>query len=161
SASYHLHPALLDLATGSALYLIDDYRQSDSLYFPMSYKRAVIYRRLPSKFSSHIRSHSENRAARDVATFDLTLLDESGKVLGEIEGCSMRLVRDPESALRIATTHTQGQTAQSDLGEDGTLRGIAPVDGAKAFTRILASDAPPGIFVLPDGLWSETRHQEM
>jgi acyl transferase domain-containing protein/thioesterase domain-containing protein/acyl carrier protein len=156
TSSYHLHPALLDLATGSALYLIDDYRQSDSLYFPMSYKRAVIYRRLPSKFSSHIRSRRRNEARHDVATFDLTLLDERGKVLGEIEGFSMRLVRDPESALTMP-----GQVRQNDLVESSTQRGIAPAEGAKAFTRILSSEPRPGIFVLPDGPWTETRHQEM
>jgi acyl transferase domain-containing protein/thioesterase domain-containing protein/acyl carrier protein len=161
TSSYHLHPALLDLATGSALYLIDDYRQSESLYFPMSYKRAVIYRRLPSKLSSHIRSRQRNQAGHDVATFDLTLLDERGGVLGEIEGFSMRLVRDPESALTTAGSPTPNQTGRSDLAENGGLRGIAPTDGAKAFTRILSADPRPGIFVLPEGPWEEARHEQM
>ena len=74
---FNLHPALLDLATGSALYLIEDYGQSSAFYFPMFYKRAVIHRRIPSKFFSHIRSRQKNAAGRDVATFDLTLFDRA------------------------------------------------------------------------------------
>ena len=60
SAEYQLHPGLLDLATGAALYLIENYGQTDSLYFPMFYKHFVAYEPLPTRFFSHIRSHQGN-----------------------------------------------------------------------------------------------------
>jgi len=151
TSAYHLHPALFDLATGSALYLVDNYGQSNSVYFPMSYKRARVYRPLPTKFSSHIHSHQRNEAGRDVATFDLSFLDERGRVLVEIEGFSMRLVRDLQTALGTERSHLPAAAARPDSAEDRPPTGIAPADGAKAFTRILASDGPPGILVLPDG----------
>jgi acyl transferase domain-containing protein len=148
---YNLHPALLDLATGSALYLIKDYGQSRSFYFPIFYKRAIIYRRIPNRFFSHIRSHQQNEAGRDVATFDLTLLDEDGRVLAEIEEFSMRLVRDPRDGLGIEGAHRPPASAWNEPAQDHQSRGIAPALGAKAFTRILSSDGPPGVFVFPDG----------
>jgi acyl transferase domain-containing protein/thioesterase domain-containing protein len=158
SSSYRLHPALLDLATASALYLIDNYGPSSSLYFPLAYKRAILYRPLPSKFFSHIRSQARNEAGREVATFDVTLLNEKGRVLGEIEGFSMRLVRDPKNALPLAPAHVSVPAARDDAAEERPPRGIAPADGAKAFTRILSSHAPPGIFVLPDGPIAMSAH---
>ena len=76
-----LHPALLDLATGAALYLVEHYDQSRSVYFPISYRRATFFRPLPASFHSFIRNRERNVAGRDVASFDLTLLDEKGRVL--------------------------------------------------------------------------------
>lgn len=149
--TYHLHPALFDLATGSALYLVDNYGHSNSVYFPMSYNRARVYRPLPTKFSSHIHSRQNNEVGRDVVTFDLTLMDDRGRVLVEIQGFSMRLVRDPQTALGTEGSHLLTLAARPDTAEDSLPTGIAPADGAKAFTRILASDGLPGIFVLPDG----------
>ena len=106
---------------------------------------------LPSRFFSHIRSHQKNEAGRDVATFDLTLLDERGRVLGEIEGFSMRLVRDPRDGLGIVRCGCFGFGRVDRASENRLSRGIAPALGAQAFTRILLSDGPSGIFVLPDG----------
>jgi thioesterase domain-containing protein/acyl carrier protein len=149
---YHLHPALLDLATGAALYLIENYGQSASVYLPMSYAHARAFRSLPAAFFSHIRSRQRNEAGHDVATFDLTLLDEQGKVLVEIEGFSMRLIRDPENGLRLSRDRLPTQTASIDGFADRPRRGIAPADGVKALTRILSSGASQQVFVLPDGL---------
>ena len=118
----------------------------------MFYKRAVIYRRLPPKFLSHIRRNQRNEAGHDVATFEFTLLDEQGRVLGEIEGFSMRMVRDPRDGLGIVGAHVSAPDARNrSRPETVERRGIAPAAGAKAFTRIVSSDGPPGVFVLPDG----------
>jgi acyl transferase domain-containing protein len=154
---YHLHPALLDLATGAALYLIEQYGQSESVYLPMSYSRARVFRSLPAAFFCHIRSRQRNEAGHDVATFDLTLLDEQGKVFAEIEGFSMRLIRDPENGLRVSRDPLPTRAASVDGFDDWTLRGITPADGVKALTRILASGVSPQVFVLPDGLGAQAR----
>ena len=52
---WSIHPALLDLATGSALYLLEGYEDSAALYLPLSYKGITFYRPLPTWFYSHIR----------------------------------------------------------------------------------------------------------
>jgi thioesterase domain-containing protein/acyl carrier protein len=151
TSDYLLHPALLDLATGCSLYLIDDYGSSSSLYFPMFYKRAVIYRRIPSRIFSHVRSSQRNEAGREVAAFDLSLLDEEGRMVGEIEGFSMRLVRDPGAVGDMAAATVPVSLTAQDRLDDDPVRAITPAEGARAFTRIVSSEGPAGIFVLPDG----------
>ena len=84
--TWPVHPALLDLATGSALYLIQGYEESDAIYLPLSYKRITLYRPLPARFYSHIRCRQENTAQREIATFSFTLLDVDGRVLLSGEG---------------------------------------------------------------------------
>jgi Polyketide synthase dehydratase len=151
TSEYHLHPALLDLVTGSAFYLVADYGPSSSVYFPMYYKSAVVYRRIPSRFFSHIRSRQKNEAGLDVATFELTLLDEQGSVLAQIDGFSMRQVRDPRDGLGIKGAHLSADAARDGFALELPQRGIVPAQGAKAFMRIIASQRSPEVFVLPDG----------
>jgi hypothetical protein len=69
------HPALLDMATGAALYLTEDYSHSNDLFLPVSYKRMCAYRPLPARFYSHIRPRRENAPGGEIATFDITLFD--------------------------------------------------------------------------------------
>ena len=151
TSDYQLHPALLDLATGAALYLIENYGESASVHLPMSYKHLRVFRAIPPKLFSHIRSLERNEAGSEVATFDLTLLDERGAVLVEIEGFSMRLVRDLENGLGAARTRRSAPAARKGLGEELSLEGIAPAAGVEAFLRILSADVPPTVIVLPAG----------
>jgi acyl transferase domain-containing protein/thioesterase domain-containing protein/acyl carrier protein len=149
---FQLHPALLDLATGSSLYLIRNYEQSSFAYLPFSYKRASFYQPLPLKFYSHIRSRRSNLSESDVATFDITLLDVAGRVLGEIEEFSLRQIQNPEGAFQDKLD-LPASPAELEIGpaafED---REIAIADGEEAFTRILSSDQQREIIVYPNDL---------
>ena len=145
--SFQFHPALLDLATGCALYLIDGYESLDSLYLPLSYKKLCSYRALPAKFFSHIRPRPENKARGEVASFDITLLDEKGEVLVEIEGFAMRRIERPSA---VATETVAVQTARVDFSDsvsDGAQARIAPAEGVRALTRILQAETPAGLIV--------------
>ena len=145
--AWFLHPALLDMATGSALYLIQGYEESEALYLPLSYKRMTFYRPMPAQVYSHIRCRQENTAQRDVATFDFTLLDADGRVLAEIEEFSLRriaaAVDSAAPTLRPQAVRAQSQSA--DLIED---HAISSEDGVQAFDQILSSNMPPGIIVV-------------
>jgi acyl transferase domain-containing protein/thioesterase domain-containing protein/acyl carrier protein len=145
--TWPVHPALLDLATGSALYLIPGYEESEALYLPVSYKRITIYRALPARFYSHIRGRQENAAQRDTATFSLTLLDSDGRVLAEIDEFSLRRIAttsdSPAPALRLRAPATYSASAEPIENQ-----GMSSADGIKAFDRILSSDMPPGIIVV-------------
>ncbi|HXD90745.1 MAG TPA: SDR family NAD(P)-dependent oxidoreductase, partial [Candidatus Binataceae bacterium] len=99
-AVYRFHPALADMATGSALFLIGGYDSVDSLYVPIGYERITLYGALPAKCYSHIRSRSRVTIEDPIATFDLTIADEAGNVVAEIENFSLRQVRDPASLER-------------------------------------------------------------
>lgn len=150
-STWPLHPALLDLATGSALYLINGYETSDALYLPMSYKRIVFYRSLPARFFSHIRCRQEQTAQSEVATFSLTLLDVDGRVLAELEEFALRRIAnasDNDSLVvqpRAPVTH--GDTAE--LLENA---GMSSAEGIKVFNQVLSADPLPGVIVMRGGL---------
>ncbi len=149
--TWPLHPALLDLATGSALYLIQGYGESDALYLPLSYKRITFYRPLPARFYSHIRCRQENTSQREIATFSFTLLDSDGHVLAEIDEFSLRRMAttsdSPNPALRLRASAIDSESAE--LLEN---QGMSSVDGIRAFDKILSSDMLPGVIVLRGGL---------
>ncbi|MGA2671641.1 MAG: SDR family NAD(P)-dependent oxidoreductase [Terracidiphilus sp.] len=143
SSRFLLHPALLDLATGCSLYLVDGYESSDDLYLPFSYKRMCVHHPIPPKCFSHIRSRKENLLHGDVETFDITLFDEQDQVLVEIEGFTMRRIDDPAKA---AEENMQAPAAAfaggGQLVESADSEGIRPQDGARALTRILMTKTP-------------------
>lgn len=148
-ASFQFHPAMLDLATGSALYLIDGYGSNDALYLPLSYKKLSSYRPLPAKFFSHIRPRQENKAGGDVATFDLTLFDERDEVLAEIEGFAMRRIENPSAVGEEAVppTTVADQVLYSDPAEAWDTAGIATREGVQALMRILKANTPNSLIV--------------
>jgi glycosyltransferase involved in cell wall biosynthesis len=89
------HPALLDTAaTGSAMFTIREYDQTQNLYIPASYKKITLFAPLPRRFYCHIRSKPENTIHKEVASFDITVLDESGLRLVEIEEFVIRRIVD-------------------------------------------------------------------
>lgn len=88
-ASYALHPALLDLATGFALELAEGYDASDGLWAPMGYESFCAHRNLPAKILSHITLRSES-AGEKTASFDILLATEEGEIVAEIKGFTMR-----------------------------------------------------------------------
>jgi len=87
-----IHPALLDLATGCALYLVRDYANSDAVYLPLTYRRIHVFGSLPRKIFSHIRVLQPASAKGEVATFEITITDERGNVLVVIEEFAMRRI---------------------------------------------------------------------
>jgi acyl transferase domain-containing protein len=144
---FRMHPALLDLATGCALYLIDGYQHLDDVYLPLSYKKMCVYGAIPGVLYSHIRARQENKSRGEVAVFDITLFDERGQVLAEVEGFTMRRVGDPSKP--------PIEIGQANQFESSDQPGIAPLDGARVLTRILRTETPSVLVVAaqrPEGL---------
>ncbi|HEX4022864.1 MAG TPA: SDR family NAD(P)-dependent oxidoreductase [Acidobacteriaceae bacterium] len=150
--AYQLHPAVFDLATGAALYLIPDYGKAPAVYMPLSYKKATIYRPLCQKMHSHIRSSKNNAAGNDVVTFDLTLMDGDGRVLAEIEGFSLRLIREPMTALNTVQPKLRDHASRVEAQPVQMGTGIGSAEGIEAFLRILSSGITPGVIVSPQPL---------
>jgi len=141
---------LVDMATGAALYLTADYDQSRDLFLPLSYRRLRIYDRLPARLFSHIRIRGEQQGRNEVETFDVTMLDEQGRVLGEIEGFAMRRIADPEKTLAEGGIRGGAGSEPDHLIDIPPRMGISPLEGARALTRILLSATPHSIAVLPE-----------
>lgn len=124
--SFRIHPALLDLATGSALYLIRDYETSEDMYLPLGYSSVKIWGQLPDRIYSHIRVTGENSGRREVSTFDIAVVDPSGTPLLEIQGFSMHRARDKrletlDDAARIASPQPDGGISHLQ-GEEALLK---------------------------------------
>jgi acyl transferase domain-containing protein/thioesterase domain-containing protein len=151
--SYIVHPALFDLATGAALYLVENYDSSDKLYLPMSYGRVSIYKRLPARIYSYIRSRQANTLADEVVTFDITIMDEDGTPLVDIEEFSIRRIDDPS---RVSQGSKRSAGAQSSprvhWSEPFEKQTISPAQGAEAFERILSAPSVAEIAVSPQDL---------
>ncbi|WP_371934131.1 SDR family NAD(P)-dependent oxidoreductase [Chroococcidiopsis sp. CCNUC1] len=86
--TYRLHPALLDSAISFFSSVYGD------RFLPFAYKRLRCYASLPAKIYSHIKAAKSNREATGILRFQITLFDEYGKVLVEIEDYTLRRIED-------------------------------------------------------------------
>lgn len=144
---YKLHPSLLDMATGVTMIslLCPDVAGEGQLYLPWSYDRIRIHAPLSSRIYSHSRYREEDKADQQTLTLDVCLFDESGNVLVEIEGFTVRkvpehLLQAPQSqADKAAPAASQSSTAVSAKVLGG--EGIPPADGIEAFERIMGHGA--------------------
>lgn len=139
-----LHPAVLDMATGSAQALVAGFT-ADDFYVPFSYGRVVVRGPVPVEAVSHVRlrpSSAGDGAAVDVAVFDVAVCAPDGTEVITIEGFTMR-------RLGAGALLTQPRPAGAQLAEpagaespiEAALReGILPAEGVDALDRILAVD---------------------
>ncbi|MGP6089428.1 type I polyketide synthase [Antarctobacter jejuensis] len=146
-----LHPALMDIATGWAMELIEGY-QPTHLWVPVRYGRVRVHGPLPTKVVSWVRNAADNRADRETASFDITLCDEAGRVAVEISGFTIRKLESADvlkSAPRLTvaelevddTDTTQPLSAAEERLAHNLSQGILPGEGVDAFHRALALGA--------------------
>lgn len=139
-ATYALHPALLDMATGAAQKLIPGFAGKDDFYVPFSYGRVLVTRPVPATFSSHVRLRG---AEGKSAIFDVTLLDEEGNELVAIERFIMRRV---EAFAVVPASSKPTRPDGPETAEEGFLReGMTSAEGLEALDRILACNVSPQV----------------
>lgn len=166
-----LHPALLDIATGWAMELIEGYR-GDALWVPVSYERVRVHAPLPSRIVSWIENAGENTDESDFVFFDVTLTDETGRVLVEVERLSLRkLAGEIDFTLRNRPS-PQEVELEPALGAERELspaeaqlarnveRGILPEEGRDALFRVLGAEHGSRIVVSSLDLPGLTRQAE-
>ncbi|MEM7718543.1 MAG: SDR family NAD(P)-dependent oxidoreductase, partial [Pseudomonadota bacterium] len=140
---YHLHPALLDIATGWAVELIDGYTP-DQFWVPVSYETARFFGQLPHQVKSWVRYDAQGSGS-DIARFDVMLMAPDGVVCAQIKGFTLhRLSRDIRFAAASnlpanSAMHRQLSPAEQRLVHN-VSQGIQPEDGATAFLATLATD---------------------
>lgn len=83
------HPALMDIATGWAMGLIEGW-SPDHLWVPMGYRAIRLYAPLPARVISHVRNAGRNSDAQGMAQFDITLAAPDGTICAEIRGFALR-----------------------------------------------------------------------
>ncbi len=150
---WRLHPAMMDLATGYAMELIEGY-QADSLWVPVSYESVRVFGVLPSRVKSWVRSAGDNKVSDDFAYFDIDIIDpEDGRVLVAIHRFAIRRL---EGELSLVTPPRDDEIEPDPDARDSEERnlspaeqrlrnnlerGILPEEGGDALGRVLASDA--------------------
>jgi acyl transferase domain-containing protein/surfactin synthase thioesterase subunit/acyl carrier protein len=155
--TWSLHPALLDVATGCALPLVDGYDADRVLYVPLAYESVRVRGPLPQRIVSHLRCRAGASVASEVATFDATLADEAGCVLVEVEGLSLRRIAEParfgagREPARRAAPGSAAEAIPASPAERLFLEafeaGLSAAEGMQALERILAAGAEPRLVV--------------
>ncbi|VAW36163.1 Polyketide synthase modules and related proteins [hydrothermal vent metagenome] len=149
--SFTLHPALMDLATSAGLPLVEGYETSKDFYVPLSYKKVQVHGRLPRRIYSHVRHNKDGRNHQEVPAFDVTIMDENGRSLVEINEFMLKRV-SYETMIGGGKKNGAGKTAVAHDSEPTLLQlaltdGIAPSEGMEALRRILSNPVPPQMIV--------------
>ena len=146
--TYRLHPALLDMATGSAMFLIAGNETAKHLYVPVSYGSVKIYGPLPAACFSYARAKSGASIDSPLATFDVSILDREGNVIVEIGDFAVRQIRD--LSLLESTADELGR-ADGDERQPApqVSDGISSDEGARAFEHLIANSSASSVVVFP------------
>jgi acyl transferase domain-containing protein/thioesterase domain-containing protein/acyl carrier protein len=146
--TYHLHPALLDMATGSAMFLIDGNEDAKFLYVPVSYGSVILFGNLPATCYAYARAKSGASIDSPLATFDISILDREGWVVAEIGDFAVRQIRDLsllESTSGELAKVEEDERQQSPQQDEA----ISSTEGARAFERVLANPFASNIVIFP------------
>lgn len=138
--SYRMHPALLDMATGGAQRLIPGFDAEADFYVPFAYESLTLYDDLPAEIYSHVQLRSS--FTRGSAVFDVSLYAPDGVLVLAVRGFTMqRIDRQFAEGMDVASPNSQVMSHGPRPAELTQLiqTGIAPAEGATAFTRILES----------------------
>ncbi|MEE9429086.1 MAG: SDR family NAD(P)-dependent oxidoreductase [Paracoccaceae bacterium] len=151
AAGYYIHPGLMDMATGWAMQLIEDYQPSH-LWVPASYRSVRVYHPLPARVVSWVRNDSNNQVTGEIASFDITIAAPDGTICIEIAGFSIHRMEtiagfgatsdlDPVQSVTPDASQRPLSPTEERLLHNLT-QGIRAQEGAGLFLRALASNRP-------------------
>ena len=101
----------------------------------------VVYSTLPPRVYSHARMR--HGAGSDLIVFDVTLADEKGEVVAEIEEFTVKRLRSVADLAQLEIVPA------APVASSGTLSGISTREGLEAFRRVLKSRHSDMVFVSP------------
>ena len=153
--TYRLHPALLDMATGSAMFLIQGNETTGYLYVPISYGTVSIFKPLSSTCYAYVRNKNGLSIESSIATFDVSILDLEGNAIVEIRDFSVRQIRDVsllESEHTVVTPGTERTVEFEAIEEDETAKladAISSEEGVRAFNHVLRNPRGSNVIIFP------------
>lgn len=136
------HPALLDMAAGCGLALVDGVLQDSGLWVPLSWGRIVFYHPLAQEIRSHVRLRRREAGHHPTAVFDVTIFDTQGNVLLEMESFTMRRIA-PEDLRAGARPGSGAAKGKSPLLESLVAAGISASEGVAVLERALGQQGLP------------------
>ncbi len=159
---YKLHPAILDIATGYGLPLIDGYARGEVLYVPLSYSSVKIYAPLTQEIYSYVTLNKDNQANDEVVGFDVVITNEQGTVLVEVKNFMVKKIANARSFAQADLDSTQ-QSNQFSAGEqfflDTIEHGILAEEGIAALERVIQAGRNKPVFVSSIDLQNLMAHE--
>jgi non-ribosomal peptide synthase protein (TIGR01720 family) len=152
---FGLHPALLDVATSFASALL-----AEDSYLPLSYQRITCYAPLGDTVYSYARYDEAASGSKETMTFDITLLDQHGNELVDIEGFTLKRVHVAPMLESVGATDGAALQPQAALAAAQTaakrplVEGMLPREGVEALLRILSRNRLPQIVVCTKDLFA-------
>ena len=144
-AGYHLHPGLLDIATGWAMKLIPGYA-SETLWVPLSYSSVRVFGPLPREIYSWVKLEDDGKNASGTARFSITLMAPDGQVVMEVEGFTIRRLEGKISFAAPPPTTAKTLSRPLSPAEERLFhnigQGIQSTEGAEAFLSALSMSEP-------------------
>jgi non-ribosomal peptide synthase protein (TIGR01720 family) len=169
---FTLHPAMLDMAVGFARRYA-----GAGAYLPFSYERVTVRGRITAQVYSYLRFREELDPTKETITFDISLFDDRGREVVEIENFTVKRVSgERPSGLPVAAgTDSRPAEAYATLEADlatgsadgaGALSehvrsGIRTEEGLDAFRRIMARPELSQIAVSVDDLNELLKQKEI
>ncbi len=132
---YHLHPALLDIATSFGESYVP---KGEGHYLPLSYRRLLAYGPLPKRAWSYVRFGAA--PAGETLAFDVSILDEKGTERVRIEEFVLKRI-DVAQTIR-ARSQPREMPAAPDPAE-----GLETAEALELLRRILAGPRLPQVAV--------------
>jgi len=158
---FTLHPAMLDMATGYPMDLIQGYDADEGLWVPLSYKSVHMYADLPKKCWSWAQTKGQLSAEGGVALFDITIMTEDGSIVLEIEGFAIKKLGGegfsmPAPPLPVELElDPEISDGTQPLGEAGqrlrnmVAMGIKPDEGPAVLATLLRSNPGSEVVATP------------
>ncbi|KAA9008676.1 SDR family NAD(P)-dependent oxidoreductase [Paenibacillus spiritus] len=98
---YGLHPGLMDNAANMTSQSI-----GEGTYLPLNYKRLSLYGRMPAEFYSSIRRKGNEAGSLETITFDISLMDTSGKIFAEISDYTIKKAKESQLVFKEPTAES-------------------------------------------------------
>ncbi len=121
---YLLHPALVDMAMTVGLHLYDEAEMQGIVYVPISFEHVSVLAAVPTAVTA--RAVRRDTAKKNIAAFDVKMLDDAGNVVLGIQNLVLRAV--PGGSLQTSSEPTT-------LTEKMLATGIRRRDAADVFAR--------------------------
>jgi acyl transferase domain-containing protein len=133
-AAFALHPALLDVATGLIGFL------EEGTHLPISYQRLALHKPLAGRLYSYLRKRVEDGGGKETVAVDVTLTDETGETLVEVERFVMKRVTEAAGAILRSSAPARTEAAPPPLPVPGGPEGAAGAEARPAAPRAVGTD---------------------
>ncbi len=138
---YQLHPALLDVVTGSVRLAFK------GNYLPFSYEKLIVKRPLSNKIYGHISFKNDYSILNEIISCDIDIYDDAGIELVKITNFSMRLVsetgaesiKERSSNVRSIPESSLFDSLYDQYSDNKNIlsQGITPEEGIETFKHVV------------------------